>query len=153
NIPIRARYAVSAVVPPNLTANDTAVSVQWTFQEDGNLTQLSDGTTIPFLGPFTSNSDVRAIFAPGFPINTVIDPLLFADVLGDPNRRRAVPYLFTASAFYVKNGAAAPTTDDVTIIDPTPAIAYFVVVPAGVGDFVMSPEDAEKQPFKEQGIE
>ncbi|HRK33587.1 MAG TPA: IPT/TIG domain-containing protein [Candidatus Hydrogenedentes bacterium] len=154
--PIRARFALSAGIPANLTASDTAVSIRWTFQEDGNLTSQSDGSvTFPHVGPLTSNSDTRAIFAPPAPLDAAIVPTLFPGRLGDVNRRRAVTYLFTASAFYIKNGNDGPTNtaNDVLIQDPTPAVGYFVVVPAGVGDFVMSPEDQEKQPFKEQGIE
>jgi hypothetical protein len=65
--------------------------------------------------------------------------------LGSPTA--AVTYLFTAAAYYFD------TASGTNIVDPTPASAYFVVVPAGVGDFVMSPEDANKQPIKEQGRE
>lgn len=65
--------------------------------------------------------------------------------LGDVNRQKPVTYLFTAWAYY---------TGTLGVIrDPTPATAYFVVVPAGVSSFVAPQEDTNKQPIKEQSAE
>ena len=150
NPQLRARYAVS------INSNGDAPGpffAGWTFHEDGLQTQRyqagdpDPGINNPQrpIGPFVSNSDVVPRIAPGptfVPDFPDIVPQLNLGALGNPNA--AVTYLFTAAAYYI---------DGVPVVDPTPASAYFVVVPAGVGDFVMSPEDANKQPIKEQGRE
>ncbi len=137
NPQLRARYAVS------INSNGDAAGpffATWSFHEDGLQTQ--SGPPNADIGPFGSNADVIARVAPavGFPD---ITPQQNGGALGNPNA--AVTYLFTAAAYYTD--VAGP------IVDPTPASAYFVVVPAGVDDYVMSTEDPDKQPFKEQGRE
>lgn len=133
---LKARYAVSV---NSLGSATGPFDVAWTFHEDGIQTVASP----PLIGSFQSNADVIAAVAPGPSAGFFITPAQNGGRLGNPSA--AVTYLFTAAAFY-NDGIA-------DVYDPTPASAYFVVVPAGVGDFVMSPEDANKQPIKEQGRE
>lgn len=127
---LAARYAVSVNASGSVAG---PFNVLWSFHEDGVQTRTSP------IGPFQSNSDVIATVTP----NSIV-PANNGGKLGNPNA--AVTYLFTAAAFYIDGTGN-------TIYDPTPASAYFVVVPAGVGDFVLSPEDTNKQPIKEQGKE
>lgn len=136
NPALKARFAVSTTYD---SPTGGTVHVDWNIQEDGILNTITPGTD---LGPFASNADVIPIVAPNPPNDIVLEQTQPAGTLGAPDR--AITYLFSAYAYDTGNTA---------LQDPTPAIAYFVVVPEGVSDFVLSPEDQDKQPFKETGVE
>lgn len=140
-VPVKALFRVGVVRTAGM--GPEPIHVGWQFIEDGLVADAeADAHT------FSPDSEVIQFVAASpavlpDPPYEIQDPDNF---LGDPNRRRAVTYVFRAAAFYDAGGG-------LIIQDLTPSNVYFTVVPTGVSNYVNPPDEADAQPFKEQEIE